>query len=196
MTVRFPRFPRSNAHRNIRFAVLALSAAAIAAAQPAAYSNKLAPYVTSPQRVVDRMLELANVKAGETVYDLGCGDGRVLITAAQRFNAKAVGIEISDKIAGQTTDRIARLGLQDQVKVIKGDLREADFSPADVVVIYLLTGSNQEIRPRLEKLLKPGARVVSYSYAVPGWKASRIDKTDGHAGHLIYLYDMPPVQSK
>jgi predicted RNA methylase len=139
------------------------------------------------------MLELATVKPGDTVYDLGCGDGRVLITAAQRYNAKAVGIEISGKLVQQASDRVARLGLQDQVKVIKGDIREADFSSADVVVIYLMTLSNEEIRPRLEKLLHPGARVVSYSYEVPGWKPLRIDKTDERHGHTIYLYEMPPV---
>jgi ubiquinone/menaquinone biosynthesis C-methylase UbiE len=137
------------------------------------------------------MLELAAVRPGETVYDLGCGDGRVLFTAAQRYNAHAVGIEISDKLVQQVTTKVAQLGLQEQIKVIQGDLREADLSGADVVVLYLLTGSNEQIRPRLEKFLKPGARVVSYSYAMPGWKAARVDKTDEHAGHLIYLYEMP-----
>ncbi len=139
------------------------------------------------------MLELAAVKPGETVFDLGCGDGRVLITAAQRFNARAVGIEISDKLAQKTSDRIAVLGLQDQVKVIRGDLRQADLSGADVVILYLLTGSNKEIRPLLEKQLKAGSRVVSYSYAMPGWRASRVDKTDEHEGHLIYVYEVPPT---
>ena len=142
------------------------------------------------------MLELAAVKPGETVFDLGCGDGRVLITAAQRFNAKAVGIEISDKLVQQATERVMRLGLQDQVKVIQGDLRQTDLSGADVVVIYLLTLSNEEIRPRLEKLLRPGARVVSYSYAVPSWKPQRVDKTDERHGHNIYLYEMPPLPAR
>jgi protein-L-isoaspartate O-methyltransferase len=172
--------------------LLFLGLPAAVAAQPR-YANKLAPFVPSPQRIVDRMLEMASVKPGETVYDLGCGDGRVLITAAQRFNAKAVGIEISDKLVQQAQDRVERLGLEKQVKVIHGDLREADLSGADVVVMYLLTLSNQELRPRLEKYLKPGARVVSYSYAVPGWKPLRVDKTDERHGHNIYLYEMPPV---
>lgn len=194
MGVRFRRYLRNNAsgHRSL---VLFFAAAAITAAQTN-YANKLAPYVPSPQRVVDRMLELAAVRAGDMVYDLGCGDGRVLITAAQRYNAKAVGIEISAKLVQQATEHVAHLGLQDQIKVIQGDLREADFSNADVVVMYLLTGSNEEIRPRLEKLLKPGARVVSYSYAVPGWKPSRIDKTDERHGHTIYLYELPAATAK
>lgn len=142
------------------------------------------------------MLELASVKPGETVYDLGCGDGRVLITAAKRFNAKAVGIEISDKLVQQTEARVQRLGLEKQVTVIHGDLRQTDLSGADVVVMYLLTLSNAEIRPKLEKSLKPGARVVSYSYAVPGWKPTRVDKTDERHGHLIYLYEMPPEPAR
>jgi ubiquinone/menaquinone biosynthesis C-methylase UbiE len=142
------------------------------------------------------MLELASVKPGETVFDLGCGDGRVLITAAQRYNAKAVGIEISEKLVQQASERVAHLGLQDQIKVVQGDLRETDLSGADVVVIYLMTLSNEEIRPRLEKLLRPGSRVVSYSYAVPGWKPARVDKTDERHGHTIYLYEMPPAPAR
>jgi predicted RNA methylase len=178
----------------LSFAVLVTAASSAFAQSP--YSNKLAPYVSSPQRAVDRMLEMAAVKPGELVYDLGCGDGRVLITAVQKFKAKAVGIEISDKLVRRASERVASLGLQNQAKVVKGDLRQVDFSNADVVVMYLLTDSNEEIRPRLEKLLKPGARVVSYSYAVPGWKPVRVDKTDEHYGHSIFLYEMPPTPQK
>jgi cyclopropane fatty-acyl-phospholipid synthase-like methyltransferase len=108
------------------------------------------------------MLELADVKPGETVYDLGSGDGRVLITAVQKFRAKAVGVEISEVLVRQTTDRIAKLNLQNEAKVIQGDLMQVDVTPADVVTIYLMTESNGLLRPRLEKLLKPGSRVVSY----------------------------------
>src|SRR5450631_3675288 len=100
---------RSSASGLRSLAVLFLVASASASAQPK-YSNKLAPYVPSPQRIVDRMLELASVKPGETVFDLGCGDGRVLITAAQRYNAKAVGIEISEKLVQQASERVAHLG--------------------------------------------------------------------------------------
>jgi predicted RNA methylase len=140
------------------------------------------------------MLEIANVHPGELVYDLGSGDGRVLITAAQRFNARAVGYEISPKLVKKADEHIGQLGLQDKIKVVQGDLMQADLSPADVVVIYLLTLSNDMLRPRLEKQLKPGARVVSYSFEVPGWKPQRIDRTDSHEGHSIYLYEMPPAR--
>jgi protein-L-isoaspartate O-methyltransferase len=154
------------------------------------YSQKLAPFVPSPQRVVDRMLEMAAPKPGETVYDLGCGDGRVVITAAQKFKARGVGIEVDDRLVQRATDKITAMNLQDQVKIVKGDLLLADLSGADVVVIYLLTGSNEILRPRLEKFLKPGARVVSYSYAIPGWKPTKVDKTDEQHGHPIYLYEI------
>jgi ubiquinone/menaquinone biosynthesis C-methylase UbiE len=157
------------------------------------YSNSLAPYVVSPQHIVDRMLELSDLKSNETLYDLGSGDGRILITAVQRYHAKAVGVEISDALVGSTNDRIRRLGLQDLARVIHGDFMQVDLSPADVVTIYLATDSNEILRPNLEKYLKNGARVVSHDYAVPGWKANVVDKDLPEArGHLIYLYVMPP----
>ncbi|HEY7333969.1 MAG TPA: methyltransferase domain-containing protein [Bryobacteraceae bacterium] len=163
-----------------------------AIAQDPLYSNKLAPYVSSPTKVVDRMLELANIRPGETVYDLGCGDGRILIAAVKNYKAKAVGVEISPKLAAEATDRIRRAGLAADARVIQGDLLKADFAGADVVTIYLATSLNAELRPRMEKLLKPGARVVSHDYAVPGWKPSKVEEEEGK--HLIYLYEMPPAK--
>ena len=156
------------------------------------YTNSLAPYVVSPQQIVDRMLELADLKPGEMVYDLGSGDGRILITAVQRFRAKAVGIEISDLLVRSTTERIQKLGLQNDARVIHGDLRQVDLSPADVVTMYLATDVNEMLRPDLEKYLKPGARVVSHEYAVPGWKPKLVDKDFPEAhNHVIYLYEVP-----
>jgi len=161
------------------------------------YANSLAPYVASPQQIVDRMLELADLKPGEMLYDLGSGDGRVLITAVQRYHAKAVGIEISELLVKSTTERIQRLGLDNDARVIRGDLLEVDLSPADVVTIYLATDSNEILRPNLEKYLKPGARVVSHDYVVPGWKPKFVDKDlpDAH-GHVIYLYQIAAKNKK
>jgi len=159
------------------------------------YSNSLAPYVVSPQSVVDRMLALADLKPGETLYDLGSGDGRILITAAQQFHAKAVGVEISDTLVYATNQRIHRLGLDNQARVIHGDLLKIDLSPADVVTIYLMTDSNGMLRPNLEKYLHPGARVVSHDYTIPGWKAKDVEREDSSPrAHWIYLYEIPQAK--
>src|SRR5882724_7971498 len=161
------------------------------------YSTKLAPYVTSPQRVVDRMLEMAGVKSNETVFDLGCGDGRILFTAVQKYRAKAVGIEIDPKLVEATREQAQKFEMGNRVKIVQGNLLEADLSDADVVTLYLLTESNSMLRPRLEKMLRPGARVVSYDYAVPGWKpkwVERVDDSRSSHDHLIYLYEMPPTK--
>jgi cyclopropane fatty-acyl-phospholipid synthase-like methyltransferase len=159
------------------------------------FTDRLAPYVSSPVRVVDRMLELANIKPGETLYDLGCGDGRILIAAVEQYKVKAVGVEISPKLAAQAQASIARAGLQSQARVIPGDLLHVDFSGADVVAIYLSTPLNRELRPLLEKYLKPGARVVSHDYPVPGWKAAKVDRTGGPKRHIIYLYEIPTAKN-
>ena len=175
-------------------AILLACAALPALAQNPRYVNKLAPYVASPAKVVDRMLELANIRPGETVYDLGCGDGRILIEAVQRYKAKAVGIEISPKVAAEARAHIKKAGVAKSATVIDGDLLQADLTGADVVTIYLATSLNEELRPRLEKFLKPGARVVSHDYAVPGWKPKQVVLADGRQKHNIYLYEMPPVR--
>lgn len=174
------------------FAVAAL--APPARAQDPRFTNKLAPYVSSPVRVVDRMLEMAAIKPGETLYDLGCGDGRILIAAVQRYKVKAVGVEISPKLAAKAEASIRKAGLQAQARVIPGDLLHVDFSGADVVAIYLSTQLNEELRPLLERYLKPGARVVSHDYAIPGWKAAKVDRSDGVKAHLIYLYEFPAAK--
>jgi SAM-dependent methyltransferase len=184
--------------RKFWFAAAVLSGVALMPAfGQSKYSNKLAPYVSSPQRVVDRMLEMAGVKSNETVFDLGCGDGRVLFTAVQKYRAKAVGIEIDGKLVEATRDQAQKFEMGNRVKVIQGNLLEADLSDADVVTLYLLTESNSLLRPRLEKMLHPGARVVSYDYAVPGWKpkwVERVEDMRSSHDHLIYLYEMPPTK--
>jgi predicted O-methyltransferase YrrM len=179
------------AHLAISLAIFSLPASA----QNPEYANKLAPYVASPVHVVDRMLEMANIRPGETLYDLGSGDGRILIAAVQKYKVKAVGVEISPRLVAKAETSIAKAGLEGQARVIQGDLLNVDFTGADVVTIYLATPLNEQLRPRLEKYLKPGARVVSHDYAIPGWKPSKVDKTEGSRSHLIYLYEMPPVKN-
>ncbi len=180
--------------RSFAFVLALLPVIGPAVAQDSRYANKLAPYVGTPVRVMDRMLELANIKPGDTVYDLGCGDGRIVIAAAMRYKAKAVGVEISPKLASEATLAIERAGLSGRARIIQGDLLETDLSGADVVTIYLATQLNAQLRPRLEKYLHAGARVVSHDYAVPGWKPTRIERTDGKRGHVIYVYEMPPAR--
>jgi predicted RNA methylase len=154
------------------------------------YAKKLAPYVASPGKVVDLMLEMARIKPGETVYDLGSGDGRVLIAAAERYKARAVGIEISPSLVVAATEEIKKAGLSDRATAIQGSVLETDFSSADVVIVYMNVGANAQLRPQLEKL-KAGARVVSHDAEIPGWKPVRVEKTTEGSGHTIYLYQIP-----
>src|SRR3979409_1206007 len=127
------------------FCMLAVLASLPASAQHSRYSNKLAPYVASPTRVVDRMLVLANIKPGETVFDLGSGDGRVLIAAVEKYKAKAVGVEISPSLVAMATANIQKEGLADQARVIQGDVLTADLTGADVVFLYLVTPLNERL---------------------------------------------------
>ncbi len=155
--------------------------------------ERLAPYVPSPQPIVERMLELAELKPYEVVYDLGCGDGRILITAARDFQAKAVGVELDDRLVRQTRDQVNRLGLADRVSVIQGDLMKVDLKPADVVTVYLLTSVNDQLRPTFEKSLRKGARVVSHDFRIRGWKPTRVEKVQAsNREHTIYVSVMPP----
>lgn len=153
--------------------------------------DTLAPSFPTPQEVVDRMLQLAQVKPGEVVYDLGCGDGRIVITAAQKFHARGVGIEIRRDIYESTLGRVASLGLSDQVKIVHGNALRTDLSPADVVTLYLLTSSNEKLKPILEKDLRPSARVVSHDFEIRGWKPATTEKVIvGGRPHVVYVYRM------
>jgi len=158
--------------------------------------ERLAPYVPSPQPVVEKMLEAAGVKPGEVVYDLGCGDGRILITAVQKFKAKGVGVELSPKLAALAQEQVSQRGLQNWISIRQGDLLEADFSGADVVTLYLLTSLNARLQPKFEQTLKPGARVVSHDFAIRGWQPVRVEKVEvSNRTHTIYVYEIkkPPA---
>jgi predicted RNA methylase len=160
-------------------------------AQAQRFSDRdvLAPAYPTPETVVDQMLTIAQVRPGEVVYDLGCGDGRIVIAAAQKFKAHAVGIEIRRDIYEHTLAKVASLGLSDQVKIVQGNALSYDLSPADVVTLYLLTSSNERLKPVLLKYLRPNARVVSHDFEIRGWKPITISKmmVEGRP-HMIYLY--------
>ena len=121
-------------------------------------------WVPTPPAVVDAMLKLADVKPTDVVYDLGCGDGIIVSTAAQKYGARAVGIDIDPQRVQEATERARKMGVSDKVKIVQGDLFEADIKEASVVTLYLLTSLNIKLMPKLKQELKPGTRVVSQSF--------------------------------
>ena len=174
----------------------AISGAFICPAQNRMNPDNLAPFVPSPEPVVEKMLEAGGLKPGETLYDLGCGDGRILFVAAQKFQAKAVGVELSSRLVKATEAKARSMGLGGQIKVIEGNLLGVDLGPADVVTIYLMRLANERLKPNLLKQLKPGARVVSHDYEIMGWKPSAVESINVHRReHTIYVYRMPPEKN-
>ena len=152
----------------------------------------LAPYVPSPSAVVDRMLELAQVTRLDVLYDIGCGDGRIVIAAARKYGAAGVGIDI-DKGMVETSRKNAKVaGVERLVKFICMDATKADVSAATVVTLYLLPESNALLRPIFDKQLRPGTRVVSHNYVIPGWEAKETQtvslKDQYGTDHTIYVY--------
>jgi predicted RNA methylase len=165
--------------------------------QPAELGQRLAPFVPSPQEIIERMLEIAQIKPYEVVYDLGCGDGRILITAVQKYRAKSVGVEIDSKIAAQASETIHKLGLQNHARVVRANVFDVDLSPADVVTLYLTTTFNEKLRPKLEKSLKSGARIVSHDYGIRGWNPVEVEELFIHGRrHRIFLYKVDPAAKK
>lgn len=146
------------------------------------------PYVGTPQRVVERMLQLAEVSEDDVVYDLGSGDGRIVITAAQQFGAEGVGIEINPELVEEARGTADFAGVSEQVEFRHEDLFEADFSDATVVTLYLLSVVNRELRPKLFEQLSPGDRVVSHDFDMGGWEP---DTTVEENGSKIHLWRIP-----
>jgi SAM-dependent methyltransferase len=171
--------------------LFAVSAGSLGAQNQILDPRTLAPYVPTPERVVEQMLEAAGVTKNDIVYDLGSGDGRILIAAAQQFQAKAVGIEINPTLVAETRQRIEELGLSDRITVEQAHLMDADLSAATVVTVYLLSSSNEQLKPKFEKELKAGARVVSHDFQFRGWKPSKTIEAEGDSRpHRIYVYEM------
>ena len=154
--------------------------------------KKIAPYVPTPLSVVEKMLEVAGVTAGDVVYDLGSGDGRVVIVAAQKYGAKAVGVELDHGLARDSTEKVQGLKLESLVTIIEGDLLQTDLKPATVVTVYLLPSANEKLRPILEKDLATGTRVVVHDIRIPGWTTAQEEavQVDG-VTHFVYLYQVP-----
>jgi Mycolic acid cyclopropane synthetase len=150
----------------------------------------LAPYVPTPQEVVDRMLELAELKQGDLLYDLGSGDGRIVISAASKYGIKAVGFEINPALIQNARDNVTAAGLDHLVEIREQDVRTVDFSPASVLTMYLYPGANLRLRSAILRQLKPGSRVVSHNYGMGSWKPDKVEKlTDSNGfSRTIYLW--------
>jgi SAM-dependent methyltransferase len=146
----------------------------------------------TPHHVVDAMLRLAAVGRDDVVYDLGSGDGRILIAAARDFGARAVGIEIDPKLVELSGREATRLGLAERVRVIHQDLFQTDLSPATVVTLYLSEEVNERLRPKLLRELRPGARIVSYRVDMGDWRPAREIRVDVNGEQrVVYLWVAP-----
>jgi cyclopropane fatty-acyl-phospholipid synthase-like methyltransferase len=139
--------------------------------------------------VVRKMIELAELKPGEALYDLGCGDGRIVLMAAKEFGAKAVGVDLNKMLISEADGKARELGLDDSARFIQGNMFDVDLEPADVVTMYLLTSANERLRPKLESELRPGARVVTHDFPVINWRYQSRVNYDGETGrHVLFLY--------
>ena len=148
---------------------------------------QLAPYVPTPQEVVDRMLRLGEVGKGDVVYDLGCGDGRIPIAAA-KLGARGVGVDIDPQRIAEANANAKKEGVTDRVTFLLQDALATDVSDATVVTLYLLSASNLKLRPILTKQLKPGARIVSHAFSMGDWQADKLDTFTDSAGSVRTLY--------
>jgi tRNA G37 N-methylase Trm5 len=155
-----------------------------------AQEGKIVPYVPTPQKVVDRMLELAQVKKGDVIYDLGSGDGRIVITAAKKYGVKAIGFEIDPERIKESQENIKKAGVGKLVEIRRQDIRTVDLSPASVLTMYLLPEVNLMIRPNIWKQMKPGSRVVSHDFDMGDWKPLKTEtiKDGSNWEHTLYLW--------
>ena len=174
---------------------LAVAALALAVAQApgngtaaAQDSRSLAPFVPTPYDVVNRMLTLAGVTQDDVVYDLGCGDGRIVITAAERFGARGVGVDIDPQRIAESNANAERAGVQHLVRFIEQDALAVDVSEATVVTLYLLSSSNAKLRPILTRQLQPGARIVSHAFSMGDWEPDVTDRFEDERGNSRTLY--------
>jgi protein-L-isoaspartate O-methyltransferase len=152
--------------------------------------DKLAPYVPTPLTVVDKMLQLGGLKAGEKMFDLGSGDGRIVILAAQKYKADATGVEFDESLFKQSMERIRTLGLTN-ARIIHGDLLKQNYESADLITVYLLPVGNDLVTPILERQMKKGARIVAHDFEFTAWKpVQNLDIDDDGEGraHRLYLY--------
>jgi 16S rRNA A1518/A1519 N6-dimethyltransferase RsmA/KsgA/DIM1 with predicted DNA glycosylase/AP lyase activity len=173
-----------------RLLLLGLLGCALLPAQDG-QARKLAPYYPTPETIVEKMLQLGQLKAGEKMFDLGSGDGRIVIMAAEKFHAQATGVELDKDLWRHSMDLIRKLGLEKSARIVNGDLLKQNYSSADLVTVYLLPVSNDKVEPLLDRELKKGARVVSHDFEFKNWTPEKVDTVadDGEGrSHTLYLY--------
>jgi len=153
--------------------------------------EKLAPYYPTPESIVEKMLELGGLKPGEKMFDLGSGDGRIVIIAAKKFKADATGVEFDEALYNQSSERIKKLGLASTARIIHGDIFKQDYSKADMLAVYLLPVSNDKVAKLLDQQLKKGTRIVAHDFEFSAWKPVKVvdidDDGEGRS-HRLYLY--------
>jgi SAM-dependent methyltransferase len=153
--------------------------------------EKLAPYYPTPETIVDRMLELGELKSGEKMFDLGSGDGRIVIMAAQKYHADATGVELDPDLVQSSTAKIRQMGLQKSAHIIHGDILKQNYSSANVITVYLLADSNIKLRPILDATVKKGTRIVAHDFEIGGWSPVKTvtipDDGEGRS-HTLFLY--------
>ncbi len=172
----------------IAVSIWSIAAAGQVAARPQQGPPSLAPFVPTPQEVVERMLTLAAVTSRDVVYDLGCGDGRIVITAAKKHGARGVGVDYDPERIKESLANARKAGVDRLVTFKLQDAMTVDVSRATVVTLYLLSSSNLKLRPVLTKQLKPGARIVSHAFDMGDWEPSKVDRFDDQMGISRTLY--------
>lgn len=152
------------------------------------YEGLEVPYVPTPNQVVEAMLSLAKVTKNDTVIDLGCGDGRIVITAAQKYGARGIGVDLNPERIAEAEANAKSAKVESRVRFVEQDLFKADIHEASVVTLYLLPSVNARLKPRLLEQLKPGTRIVSHSFDMPDWQPAAKQSVDGRT---IYLWVIP-----
>src|SRR5919109_1613659 len=185
-----------------RFLLVAVCGLMVVRAATAIDYPEEIPFLPTPIEVVERMLELAEVKPSDVVYDLGSGDGRIVIRAAKKYGARGVGIEMDQQLLEQSRKAAEAEGISHLVEFRSEDALLADLSSATVVMLYMLPWFNEAMKPKFQKYLKPGSRIVAHDFGIEGWKPDKTEKlpqpekkVGGYVHyHSVYLWRMPAGQ--
>jgi precorrin-6B methylase 2 len=173
--------------------ILIVLVTATAVAETPAPPRLDVPYVPTHERIVAAMLEMASVTKDDVLYDLGSGDGRIVIAAARQFGARGVGIDLDPQRIREANDNAREAGVTDRVQFVLGDIFDADLRPATVVTMYLLQEVNLRMRPKLTRELRPGARIVSHNYDLGDWVPERKQTIEvSGTSHQVFRWTVPP----